>query len=156
MPRSRAPSATRKLNSPTWAIVAPSRIALRIGIPSSRPATALATALAPIATIASRTRAGTSPASAAGSTSMPTDTKNRTANRSRNGITAPAAWCDSVDSDTSSPATNAPRASDRPNTALETNAVSSAVANTVSRNSSGDPSRLTAPNSQGSSRAPTT
>jgi len=52
-----------------------------------------------------------------------------------------------------SPATNAPSARDRPNTADDRKAASSAVANTDSRNSSGDPSRLTVRNSHGRRRA---
>ena len=145
-----------KLNSPTWAIAAPSSQAERVGRPKPRPSAAVSR---PLPATARTTRTATSPASAAsaaGSTSIPTDTKKSTANRSRNGVTSAAAWCDSSDSDTSTPATNAPSASDSPNTALDTKAVSSAVATTASRNSSLEPRRATNEKTRGSSRVPTT
>ncbi len=125
-------------------------------MPSTRPRTRLLPDLTTIATTSRASSAGQSAAMAAGSRSIPTETKNRTANRSRNGVISPAAWCDSSDSLTISPATNAPSARDRPNTADDRKAASSAVANTDSRNSSGDPSRLTVRNSHGSMRVPTT
>ena len=117
---------------------------------------ALTAALPTVATTSRASSAGQSAIIATGSSSIPTDTKNRTANRSRNGVISPAAWWLSSDSLTISPATNAPSARLRPNTAELRNAASSAVANTVSRNSSGDPSRETDRNSHGSIRVPTT
>ena len=70
-------------------------------------------------------------------------------------MTSAAAWYETSDSDTMIPATNAPSASDSPNTALETNAVRSAVATTASRNSSLEPCRDTVRRIHGMTRVPT-
>src|SRR5919197_3670109 len=72
----------------------------------------------------------------AGSISIPTETKNSVAKRLRIGTTsATTRWSNSV-SASSSPAMNAPRAGDRPSSALSV-AVPSARATAVSRNSDG-------------------
>ena len=87
---------------------------------------------------------------------MPTETKNSTANASCSGSASAAARWLSSDSLTTAPATNAPSANDMPNSCDAIVPTPSAIASTVSVNSSREPSRATCARSHGTTRRPTT
>src|SRR5688500_12893818 len=161
VPRSRRPSDTpiavrMKENSPICARLAPSDSAERPDSPSSRrTATDAASLPSTIRPNSASTRPGCS-TSTRGSNSSPTETKNSTAKASCNGNASCAARWLSSDSLTTAPATKAPRANDIPNSCEAIVPTPSAMARTVSVNSSREPSRATCASSHGTTRRPTT
>ena len=88
-------------------------------------------------------------------TSIPTDTKKRTANASRNGSRSAPTWWLNGDSPTTTPATNAPSASETPKAAADISAVPSATVSATRMKSSRDRVRTTRCSSQGTTRLPT-
>ena len=141
-------------NSPIWARPAARPSAARAGWRSSnansRATAALPSTITPVSASTGPRWAQT----AAGFTSIPTDTKNRTAKASRNGSTSAPTWWLSGDSLTTTPARNAPRASETPNSAAALSAVPSDTVRATRRNSSRDRVRAMRRSTQGTARAP--
>jgi hypothetical protein len=86
---------------------------------------------------------------------MPIDTKKMTANASRNGTRSAPICVLNGDSFTTTPATNAPSASDTPKSADETSAVPTAIVSTSSTNSSRERVCTMRPSRKGMMRPPT-
>ena len=83
---------------------------------------------------------------------MPTETKNSTAKASRKGSTSAPTWWLRGDSLTTTPARNAPRASDTPKSAADPRAVPRATVRATSRNSSRERVRATRRRTKGTTR----
>src|SRR5687768_4140702 len=102
-----------------------------------------------------RTDSGSS-STTEGSNSIPTDTKNNTANASFSGSESAAARWLKSDSLSTTPAKNAPSASETSNSSAEPYAIPRAIASTARVNSSPEPVRLTRVSNHGTKRVPTT
>ncbi len=128
-----------KENSPIWARLAEIINAVAIGCRNSTTIKSAASDLPTTMTNRVATNGHGSRTTLSGSNSMPTETKNSTAKASRSGNVSWAARWLSGDSRSIIPAKKAPSASETPNSLVAPKAMQSAIASTVSRNSSREP-----------------